>query len=202
MTLNLLAAVIRMEIVVVQKLLFKLAMVLIIIGSLNWFAVGALGVNPVENVLGKGSQSTRLIYILVGLAAVSIMFSRDTYLPFLGETVMPCSALPDQIPDNADVQVEVKVPPGAKVLYWAAEPATEDLKELKDWRGAYLKYKNVGVVAANADGVAVLYVRNPQPYSVPFKNRLDPHVHYRICGDNGMLSSIKTVFLTNGSPAY
>ena len=185
-----------------QKMLFKIAMVLVIIGSLNWLAVGSLGVNPVEKVLGKSSIWTRAVYIIVGLAAVSMMFSRDTYLPFLGETVLPCSALPDQIPDNADVQVEVKVTPGAKVLYWAAEPATEKLKELKDWRGAYLKYKNVGVVEADADGVAVLYVRNPQPYKVPFKARLEPHVHYRVCGDNGMLSSIKTVFLTNGSLPY
>jgi uncharacterized membrane protein YuzA (DUF378 family) len=190
-----------MDIMYLQKMLFKVAMVLVIIGSLNWLAVGAVGVNPVEKVLGKTSVWTRVIYVAVGLAAVSIMFSRDTYLPFLGETVMPCSALPDQIPDNADMQVEVKVAPGAKVLYWAAEPFTEKLKELKDWRGAYLKYMNVGVVEANADGVAVLYIRNPQPYKVPFKGRLEPHVHYRVCGNNGMMSSIKTVFLTDGSLA-
>ena len=180
-----------------QKIVFKVAMVLIIVGSLNWLVIGAVSVNPIEKVLGK--TGARGIYILVGLAALSIMFSRDTYLPFLGETIMPCSALQDQIPENADVQVEVKVKPGAKVLYWAAEPANESLKELKDWRGAYLKYKNVGVVESDSEGVAILRVRNPQAYRVPFKNRLDPHVHYRICGDNGMLTRIYTVFLTDGT---
>jgi uncharacterized membrane protein YuzA (DUF378 family) len=189
-----------MDFLYLQKLVFKLAMVILIIGALNWFAIGAAGVNLVEKVLGRGTLLTRAIYILVGLSAFAVMFNRDTYLPFLGETVMPCSALTEQIPENADTEVEVKVPPMSKVLYWAAEPSTEKLKDLNSWKGAYLKYLNVGVVTANADGVATLHVRNPQPYKVPFKGRLEPHIHFRICsgGADGFLGRIKTVFLSDG----
>jgi uncharacterized membrane protein YuzA (DUF378 family) len=187
-----------MDFLYFQKLLFKVAMVILIIGALNWLAVGAAGVNLVEKVLGRGTLATRAVYIVVGLCAVAVMFNRDTYLPFLGETVLPCSVLPEQIPENADTEIEVKVPPMSKVLYWAAEPSTEKLKELNDWRGAYLKYMNVGVVIANADGVATLHVRHPQPYKVPFKGRLEPHVHFRICSDSGIMSRIKTVFLSDG----
>jgi uncharacterized membrane protein YuzA (DUF378 family) len=187
-----------MDSVYVQKMLFKVAMILVIVGSLNWFTVGALNVNLVEKIFGKNTWPTRTVYILVGVAAITMMFRRDTYLPFLGESVIPCSALPEQIPDNADIQVEVQVTPGAKVLYWAAEPETEKLKQIHDWRQAYQNYKNVGVVQANADGIAVLLVRNPQPYRVPFKGRLESHVHFRVCKEDGFMGSIQTVFLKDG----
>ncbi len=181
-----------------KKMLFKFAMVILIIGALAWLSIALFQYNPVEKLLGFRSPASRVVYGIVGLCALAIMFNRDTYLPFLGETVIPSSALPEQIPENADTQVEVKVEPGAKVLYWAAEPATEGLKKLKDWRGAYMKYMNVGVVRANEDGVANLMVRHPQPYSVPWKGRLEPHIHFRVCSEDGMMGRIKTVFLADG----
>jgi hypothetical protein len=46
--------------------------------------------------------------------------------------------------------------------------------------------------------VAVLKVRPPQAYSVPFKGRLEPHIHFRICGETGILSRIKTVYVEDG----
>jgi uncharacterized membrane protein YuzA (DUF378 family) len=183
---------------VLSKYLYKIAMILVIVGALNWGTQAVTGKGFVERLLGQNTMAARVIYGLVGLAALAIMFNRDTYLPFLGETVLPCSALPEQIPENADTKIEVKVEPGAKVLYWAAEPETEGLKQLKDWRKAYLKFMNVGVVIASQDGVAELLVRNPQPYVVPWKGRLEPHIHFRVCGDGGFLGRIQTVFLADG----
>jgi uncharacterized membrane protein YuzA (DUF378 family) len=187
-----------MDFLYLKKLLFKVAMFLLIVGGLNWAAIGAFQINLVERVTGRGTFLTRGIYILVGLCAIAVMFDRDTYLPFLGETVFPCAALPESIPENADTEVEVKAPAGAKVVYWAAEPATEKLKNLNDWKEAYLKYMNMGVCVANQDGVAKLLVRHPQPYKVPFKGRLEAHVHFRICQPDGFISRIKTVFLSDG----
>jgi hypothetical protein len=57
---------------------------------------------------------------------------------------------------------------------------------------------NVGVVKADAEGVATLMVRNPQPYTVPWMGRLEPHVHFRECGDNGMVGRIFTVYTSSG----
>jgi len=176
----------------------KIAMVILIIGALNWLAIGAFNYNPVGKMLGVKSIASRAVYIVVGLAAVSLMFHRDTYLPFLGETVMPCSALPEQIPEGADTQIQVDAPPGAKVLYWAAEPENEGMKKLLDWRQAYMKFMNVGVVVASAEGVATLRVRNPQPYVVPWKGRIEPHIHFRVCEDTGMMGHIKTVYVADG----
>lgn len=181
-----------------EKLAFKIAMVFILVGALNWLAVGAAGVNVVELLCGRRSYCSRGIYILVGLSALLIAFNRDTYLPFLGETVMPCQVIGTYIPQGATTEVQVQVPPGAKVLYWASEPSNEHLKHLNNWDQAYLKYENAGVVVADEKGIAILKVRPPQAYSVPFKGRLEPHVHFRICSGTGMLSRIKTVFLADG----
>ena len=173
-----------------------IAISLVIIGALNWLAIGVARVNPLEKTFG--SSVSRVLYVIVGISALGLAFHRDTYLPFLGPTVIPCSLIPERIPDGADASVEVKVAPGAKVLYWAAEPATEGLKKINDWRGAYLKYMNAGVTIAGADGRARLLLKNPQPYTVPWKGRLEPHVHFRVCGENGMMERIETVYMTDG----
>ncbi|TFW33101.1 DUF378 domain-containing protein [Massilia horti] len=47
-----------------------IAMVLLIIGGLNWAMVGLFDVNVVADLFGVRSPGTRLIYILVGAAAL------------------------------------------------------------------------------------------------------------------------------------
>lgn len=177
-----------------QKLAFKMAMVLLIIGGINWLFVGLFNTNVVTAIFGKGLIS-RSIFIIVGLCAIAIMMDRDTYLPFLGPMVAPCSAIQDRTPPGATKDVVVHVEPYAKVLYWAAEPATEHLEKVGNWKKAYQDYENAGVASANADGMCILKVREPQPYSVPFKGTLKPHVHFRICSPKGWMGRIKTVFL-------
>ena len=178
------------------KLGHKLAVGLLIIGALNWGLIGAMRVNFVERLLGKGIAS-RGIYILVGIAALALAFNRDTYLPFLGESVFPCSVLTDQVPAGATRSVQVQVTPGAKVIYWASEPADSD-GSVPNFEGAYRQYLNAGVTTADDTGLAVLKVREPQPYTVPFKGSLDSHVHFRVCGPNGFIGRIKTVFVSDG----
>ena len=99
---------------------------------------------------------------------------------------------------QASKEVRVTAAPGSKILYWASEPALESLTKINDWRHAYQKYENAGVTTADETGVAILKVRPPQPYVVPWKGRLEPHVHFRICGENGMLGRVKTVFVKDG----
>jgi hypothetical protein len=57
---------------------------------------------------------------------------------------------------------------------------------------------NAGATKADSDGTASLLLRNPQPYSVPWKGRLEPHVHFRVCGENGMMGRIQTVYMADG----
>jgi uncharacterized membrane protein YuzA (DUF378 family) len=179
-----------------KKLAFKFAMVVVIVGALNGLVAGVFRLNPIEWLFGR-KMLGRAVYIIIGLFAVAIMFDRDTYLPFLGPMVVPCSVLKDRTPSGATRSVQVKVRPGAKVLYWAAEPtgASEDLKKVNDWKRAYAQYENAGVATAGEDGVATLRVREPQPYWVPMKGMLQHHVHYRVCGEAGWMERIQTVFL-------
>ena len=178
------------------KLLHKVAIVLLVIGALNWGLVGAFRINLVDRLLGKGSGLSRAVYVLVGVAALAVAFNRDTYLPFLGESVFPCSVLPDQVPAGATREVKVRAEPGAKVVYWASEPS--DGGDVPNYQGAYREYQNAGVATADNSGVAVLKVREPQAYTVPIKGRLEPHVHFRVCGPTGFVGRIKTVFLADG----
>ena len=96
--------------------------------------------------------------------------------------------------------VKVVVTPNTKVVYWAAEPANENLKTLKSWKDAYLEYENAGVTTSNGEGVAILKVRDPQAYKVPFKGRLESHVHYRVCNEAGWMGRVNTIFLNSSGP--
>jgi uncharacterized membrane protein YuzA (DUF378 family) len=184
-----------------QALFFKIAMVLLIVGGLNWLMVGLLDVDIVEAVFGRGVVSS-LIYVLVGVSAVAIMFNRDTYLPFLGKTLAPCAAFVDRVPAGATRDVTVKVEPFAKVLYWASEPSTSGIEKIVSWKKAYGQYENAGVATADANGIVVLKVREPQPYAVPWKGELKTHVHYRVCDlKRGFMERVETVWLGEGVQA-
>jgi uncharacterized membrane protein YuzA (DUF378 family) len=178
-----------------KKLLFKIAMVLIIVGALNWLSVGAVDINIVSLLFGEKTLLTNIIYIIVGLSAILVMFDRDTYLPFLGPMVAPCSVLEDRAPPGYTRTIQVKVAPNSKVIYWASEPATENLKKINNWKNAYLTYQNAGVTTSNSDGIAMLKIRDPQPYVVPIMGKLKPHVHYRVCGESGWMGRIQTTFV-------
>jgi len=178
----------------IQHKLYAFAVLLLVIGGLNWGYVAFTGKDFISYILGKGAV-TNAIFLVVGLAALCIAFYRDTYLPFLGPSVMPCSALTVSVPDKADTEVRVSVMPGAKVMYWAAEPANKDMKMVQDWRKAYLSFRNAGVAIADGDGYVTLKVRRPQGYLVPFKGELQPHIHYRVCENDGMMGRVMTVTL-------
>ena len=51
-------------------MLKKVAMILVIIGGINWGLVGAFNFNLVEMLLGDGTMLARIVYVLVGLSAI------------------------------------------------------------------------------------------------------------------------------------
>jgi uncharacterized membrane protein YuzA (DUF378 family) len=51
-----------------------IALVLAIIGGLNWGLVGAFNFDLVAAIFGAGSAISRVIYILVGLAALYLIY--------------------------------------------------------------------------------------------------------------------------------
>jgi uncharacterized membrane protein YuzA (DUF378 family) len=175
-----------------KKLFYKVAVIFIIIGAINWLLIGSIQYNLVQAIFGN--KGGRVVYIIVGLCALAIMFNRDTYLPFLGESVAPCGAFPDRVPPGATKEVLVHVSPGAKVIYWASEPSMEGLKKIVDWKKAYGDFENAGLVTADMQGRAKLIIRPPQAYTVP-GGKLEAHVHYRVCEPKGWMGRIQTKFI-------
>ena len=61
-----------------MKIIDKIALVLIIIGAINWGLVGIFDFNLVDTIFGTMSIISRIIYILVGISglwAIKLLFS-------------------------------------------------------------------------------------------------------------------------------
>lgn len=55
--------------------LHKVSHVLVLIGALNWGLVGAFNLDVIELVLGSWPGLVRVVYVLVGLAALVMIFA-------------------------------------------------------------------------------------------------------------------------------
>ncbi|OGB74317.1 hypothetical protein A2V68_00990 [candidate division Kazan bacterium RBG_13_50_9] len=52
-----------------------LVFILLVIGGLNWGLVGLFGIDVVAAILGEMSTAARVVYTLVGLAALYHLFA-------------------------------------------------------------------------------------------------------------------------------
>lgn len=53
-----------------MKVVDKIALILIIIGGINWGLIGFFNFNLVDTIFGTMSIISRIIYILVGISAL------------------------------------------------------------------------------------------------------------------------------------
>ena len=53
-----------------MKILDKIALVLIIIGAINWGLIGIFNFNLVDSIFGTMSAISRIIYALVGISGL------------------------------------------------------------------------------------------------------------------------------------
>ena len=58
-----------------MKLIYSLAMILAIIGALNWGLVGLFQFDLVAAIFGPASMLSRLVYSIVGLAGLTLAFT-------------------------------------------------------------------------------------------------------------------------------
>ena len=167
------------------------ALVLLVLGGLNYAFLGSLKTNIIERLIGR-SIITRILYLLIGAAALFLAFHRDTYVPFFGESIFPTSVLQEQTPAGATRTVKIVIKPHTKIVYWASEPG--DNLNKKTFTIAYGKYENAGVTTSDNTGSAFLKLREPQPYKILFKS-FKPHIHYRVVKESGILGPFRTTFL-------
>lgn len=58
----------------------RIAIILVVIGAINWGLIGLFGFDLVAAVFGDMSGFSRIIYSLVGLAGIYIAFRLPRYL--------------------------------------------------------------------------------------------------------------------------
>lgn len=56
------------------NVIHTIALLLVIIGALNWGLIGGFEFNAVETVLGTG-MLTRIVYAVVGVAGLLVLFT-------------------------------------------------------------------------------------------------------------------------------
>jgi uncharacterized membrane protein YuzA (DUF378 family) len=61
------------------------ALVLAIIGALNWLLIGLFRFNLISAIFGNMSALSRIIYVLVGLGGIYLIASAKTFLPRASE---------------------------------------------------------------------------------------------------------------------
>ena len=63
-----------------MKIIDKLALILIVIGAINWGLIGIFDFNLVDTLFGTMSIISRIIYILVGISGlwgIKLIFDND-----------------------------------------------------------------------------------------------------------------------------
>ena len=59
-----------------MKGLHTVALILVIVGAINWGLVGLLGFNLVEAILGSMPVLAKIVYILVGVSGLYVLIDR------------------------------------------------------------------------------------------------------------------------------
>lgn len=138
----------------------------------------------------------KVIAAVVLVVVVYLGSFRNTYLPFLGPTVLPQSLLkaPGTVAKTGATQVTLfaDVPDNTKVVYWAAKTSQDIIFE--DPFVAYEGYTNAGIALVK-NKQANLVIDCPSSYKIPSGKTLPPHVHYRIVYPNGILGSVQTLYV-------
>lgn len=144
-------------------------------------------INPKIGWLGKITALLVIVYVIY------LGFQRNTYLPFLGPTVLPFTLFPEELkPKDADLEFVIPVyePDGTKVVYWASQPSKTIVENPFK---AYADYRNVGITNVKNE-MATMVVSCPSSYKVPGKT-LKPHIHYRILYPTGIMGEVKTAYV-------
>jgi uncharacterized membrane protein YuzA (DUF378 family) len=188
------------KIKIVQLLTF-----LVLVGGLNWGSIGCFKFDFVSSLSlwidlksgltaqGKTAHVAQVVFILVGMAALILFFRRSTWLPFLGQTIVPASLIPVSTNLSGNTTIEIDVKPKTKIMYWASKPATTNKPD--DVRKAYDNYSNSGVVLSDINGKAHLVFNAGNGYTIN-GSFIPPHIHYRELNEqDAMIGPIKTFYL-------
>jgi len=139
-----------------------------------------------------GYNVSKLIYLLSGIAILLLAIKKHTWLPFLGQTVIPATLIPET-KNVGDTSIKIKVTPNTKVAYWSSLPSTTKNPSVDI---AYGNYSNAGVSKSDNNGFVTLTFNKGTNYIVPSGKNIKPHIHYRELNTKySMIGPVKTIFL-------
>jgi len=72
-----------------MRVVYKIALVLTLIGGLNWGLVGFFDYNLVDSLFGAGSVLARVVYALVGLGALYVIVAKLMTMNEMGAAQKP-----------------------------------------------------------------------------------------------------------------
>lgn len=177
----------------IRAMRFKIMQRVAMLFILALFVILAV-LNRVNLLRVDGSGAFGTVHIILAfIAIVFLALDRDSYLPFLGECVLPTSLLAAKTPQDATFTVDVRAQEGAThIMYWASESGAGLVPNPYD---AYGNYSNAGIVKASSAGLTTLPVRCPRQYQVRGRT-LPRHVHYRSIYKSGIAGPVQTVQIT------
>ncbi|HSX39256.1 MAG TPA: DUF378 domain-containing protein [Candidatus Saccharimonadales bacterium] len=71
-----------------MRLLHTVALVLVVVGALNWGLVGLLNLNLVMMLLGQWPMLEKLVYVLVGVSGIWLLVEHKRLCRYCGEKGM------------------------------------------------------------------------------------------------------------------
>ena len=97
-------------------------------------------------------------------------------------------------PDFFNLEIPLRVPIDTKfVVYWAADGPARNAT-IMPVNVAYNRHDNSGVACVD-NGIAVLRLASPQPYTLPCGTVIEPHLQYRLLNVRGGMSQTYQLFL-------
>lgn len=146
--------------------------------------------NKIDSLVGN--NVSKLIYFITGIAIILLAIKKQTWLPFLGDTVIPSTLIPET-KNVGDTTIKIKIKPNTKVAYWSSLPSVEEKPPVDK---AYGDYSNAGVSKSDRDGFATLTFNKGTGYIVPSGRYIKPHIHYReLNTEYSMIGPVKTIYL-------
>jgi hypothetical protein len=176
------------KIILLKMIMLVLVFIVATNGVLSNYGFNAF--NKFDSMIGI--DVSKLIYFITGISIILLATNKYTWLPFLGDTVIPSILIPET-KNVGDTTIKIKITPNTKVAYWSALPSTNK-KPYVDI--AYGNYSNAGVSKSDKDGIATLTFNKGTGYIVPSGKFIKPHIHYReLTTEYSMIGPVKTIFI-------
>lgn len=151
------------------NILHLIAVLLIIIGSLNWGYVGIFGTSIIEQLIYTKTYR-RILYIAICISGLYLIFKKSMWFPQQSSTLLPENIIINSTKSDKYTHIiKFKSTNNNKIIYWTK------------------KYNNYGVVQVDDDGFVRIKINKDKK-----KDKINK-IYYREFKDPYVLGDIKII---------